>query len=329
MSQDYQKAILDHFYDLSSDAPAHHGLADVLADQSQHRLVGIRRALGIELSGNAMDQMKHKLTDPLFLEELLLFLPEDSMQALDRLRRRNLANEDILSLPGIHELIVFGLVYIYRPVLAFIMPDEIRNALPQQVNTDRRYQWQQVIQVMRGAINLYGAIEEDELMQQVRRLPAIDQLPLQAILSLLLRSTRIIWQHSPWLTSTAWCRNEKDLFDLLAVQQSCPYREVPIAELILYANDGYVERTEALDKLEQYLLHSGVSAEQATDSILLAGIGLRRDEPNQVLEQLLRSLKMRTIDQLMLMRHIQAVAADVRSIRYRGQTGREMQSRKR
>ncbi|MDW7658170.1 MAG: hypothetical protein SCM11_13460 [Bacillota bacterium] len=135
---------------------------------------------------------------------------------------------------------------------------------------------------MRGAINLYGAIEEDELMRQFKRLPAVDQLPLQAILSLLLRSTRIIWQYGSWLTSTARCRDEKELFDLLAVQQSCPYQEVPITELMLYADDYYVERTVALDNLEQYLLRSGVSAEQVADSILLVGIGLRRDEPNQV-----------------------------------------------
>lgn len=323
MSQDYQEAIREHFYDLASDAPVHYGLSDVLADQPPHRLAAIKKAIGYTLSDHDLTRMSDMLTDPLFLEELLLFLPEDSIQALDCFRRHNLTYEDIIKLPGVHELIVFGLVYIYRTDLTFAMPDEIRQALPLHIDSDHQNRWQQAIRLMRGAINLYGAIEVDELMRQIKRLPEAKQMPLQVILSLILRSTRIIWQHGPWLTSTAWCRDEKELLALLSLQKSFPYRALPISELMLYADDCYVERTEALDNLEQYLLSSSVSAEQVADSVLLVGIGLRRDETNKVFDQLLKSLKIETIDQVQLMRLIHAVAADVRQIRYRGHSSRE------
>jgi hypothetical protein len=81
MSQDYQEAIRKHFYDLASDAPVHYGLSDVLADQPPHRLAAIKKAIGYTLSDHDLTRMSDMLTDPLFLEELLLFLPEDSIQA--------------------------------------------------------------------------------------------------------------------------------------------------------------------------------------------------------------------------------------------------------
>lgn len=324
----FEKAIYDHYLDLASEQPIKTTLRAVLSDQSPERLQSLWMAvMGDEGSDVSQEELSQRLVQKQYLSDLLHYLPDDSLMALTELKQGSQGYNELCHTAGVHELVVFGLVYVYRSNLTFVMPNEIREAIEQiQVNDLQRLRWQEVLTGLRGAIHLFGIISETELLRQVCVLPTLSDVTVRSvrtILSLLLRTGKRYWRLGEWLTSTACCSHAASMQKLLKKQEAYPYKTIPIEELLRYADDTYVPQSAALTALHDTIQCMSLPAEEI---VRLVGIGLRHDAPKVVLKVLQQKFKLEIdeAEQLQLLRLIYALADEIRIIRYRGHTAREL-----
>ncbi|NLO37342.1 MAG: hypothetical protein GX112_13470 [Clostridiaceae bacterium] len=125
------------------------------------------------------------------------------------------------------------------------------------------------------------------------------------------------------MTSTACCSHAASMQKLLKKQEAYPYKTIPIEELLRYADDTYVPQSAALTALHDTIQCMSLPAEEI---VRLVGIGLRHDAPKVVLKVLQQKFKLEIdeAEQLQLLRLIYALADEIRIIRYRGHTAREL-----